>query len=67
MGTTVYKAITFETDERGLMKSFAGTFTCNSPEKFYEMADLFHFTKVENVTTGESWNEIFSVSIPSSL
>jgi hypothetical protein len=67
MGTIIFEHITFETDQGGRMKSFRGTYTCNSPEMFDEMADLFDFRKILNVTTGGSWDERFNISIPSDL
>lgn len=67
MGNVIFTHITFETDGNGRIKSFGGTYTCNSPEMFDERIDLFHFRKILNVTTGESWDETFNILIPSEL
>ena len=59
-GSSVYNAINIQTNENGGIKSFSGTYTCNSPEMFLEMIDLFDFQEILNVTTGESWQEPMS-------
>lgn len=59
-GSSVYNAINIETDESGRIKSFSGTYTCNSVERFNEMIDMFDFQEIRNVITGESWQEGFA-------
>jgi hypothetical protein len=56
-GNVTYDKIAFETDGTGRIKTFSGTYSCNSPE----FAGEYDYTKIQNITTGESWSACSSL------